>query len=328
MPENGAELPRPRDKKERLQDVGLTIKPIDMDDVTMVNSRDLDGGDYPYIGLLSSKFKRGINTIGLFADNQLVGYAISGLYEREGRLTGEVGMQHISPSVRDLGLGSLLNLIARKEMLEQRPDALYSEIGDSSGKVEHILSTLGFQQTGVSSGVGRHPVWERQITSDADREALAAQIDQSIEARLEALKDKRQFLADKAQAVDKDNPDKVDIEQVVNERLGRNDMLSPKESLTFFGYVGAKVRLARSIRNQGIGYSIMLDIKDADKAQLEELLKQTGQESGYRVEPMHSWVKKRDIGVRVSSSFSHDATKLQGNVRTLAHLAEQLHPNQ
>lgn len=328
MAENGAEVPRVKEIKDRLQDVGLTVKPIDMDDVTMVNSRDLDGGDYPYIGLLSSKFKRGMNTMGLFADGQIVGYAISGLYEREGRLTGEVGMQHISPSVRDLGLGSLLNLLARKEMLEQKPEALYSEIGDSSGKVEHILSTLGFQQTGISSGVGRHPIWERHIASDVDREALAAQIDKSIEARLEALKERRQVLADKAQAVDKDNPDKVDIEQVVNERLGHNDMLSPKESLTFFGYVGAKVRLARSIRNQGVGYSIMLDIKDADKAKIDELLKQTGQESGYRVEPMHSWVKKRDVGIRVSSSFSHNTAALQENVRTLAHLAGQLHTNQ
>lgn len=209
-------------------------------------------------------------------------------------------------------------------MLEQKPEVLYSEIGDSSGKIARILSTLGFQQTGISSGAGRHPVWERQIASDADREALATQIDESIEARLETLKEKRQVLAGKAQAVDKDNPNKVDIEQVVNERLGQNDMLSPKESLTFFGYVGAKVRLARSIRNQGVGYSIMLDIKDADKTKIEELLKQSGQESGYRVEPMHSWVKKRNVGIRISSSFSHNSAALQGNVRALAHLAKQL----
>lgn len=327
MSENIAEIPRTEEIKNKLQTVGLAVNPIDMDDVTMVNSRDLDGGDYPYIGLLSSKFKKGMDTIGLFAEGQLVGYAISGLYDREDRLTGEIGMQHISPNMRDLGLGSLLNLLARKGMLERRPEVLYSEIGDSSGKVEHILSTLGFQKTGISSGAGRHPVWERQIASDDDRQALATLIDDGIETRLDVLKDRYQLLAEKAQEVDKDNPDKVAIEQVVNERLGLSDMLSPKESLTFFGYVGAKVRLARSIRNKGVGYSIILDIKDTDKTKVEELLKQTGQENGCIVEPMYSWVKKRAVRVRVSSSFSHNADALQGNVRTLAHLAGQLHTN-
>lgn len=325
MGENGTEILKTEEIKNKLQNVGLAVRPIDMDVVRMINSRDLAGGDYPYIGLLNSKFNKGISVSGLFADGQPVGYAIAGLYERQGKLTGEVGMLHISPTVRNLGLGSLLNLLIRKEMLDNNPDALYSKIGDNTGKVKHLLTSLGFQQTGVSSGVGRHPVWERQIASEDDRKALTTQIDQSIEARLDVLKDKREVLTQKAQEVDKDNPDKVDIEQVVAERLNYSNMLSPKESLTFFGYVGAKVRLARSIRNEGIGYSIMLDIKDIDRTKAEELLKETGQESGYRVEPMHSWVKKRDVGIRVSSSFSHDAAALQGNVRTLAHLAKQLH---
>lgn len=318
------EATRNLEQTNRLASLDITLREVSDDDIRMVNDRDFQG-DYPYIGLLPYKFTKGIRRTGMYVDNQLVGYAIAGAYTREGRTYGEIGMMHISPAVRDLGLGTLLNFASRQQMLELQPEILYSEIGDKEGKIEHLLTTLGYQYKGISQGAGRHPIWEVDISTPEARERYAQTLEQKVGEKIEGLTSLKDSIARKAEEVDMDNPYKVDIEEVVNKRLATTNIVNPQETTTFFGYSGGKVRLARSIENQGLGYYIMLDMRGVDEAKAREVVKTLIPEGQVSINPMYSYRNgMKVIGTKIESNFSYNADYLQNSVKSLSTIAKSL----
>lgn len=308
---------------ERLQGIGISLRPIDGDDISMVNDRDFQGG-YPYVGLLSSKYRESMDRLGIYINEQLVGYSVAGIFEQDGKKVGEVGMTHISPPMRDFGLGSVMGLVMRERLMEKDPDVLYAEVGDSTGKVQHLLEELGYEHRGKSSGAGQHPVWIREFTDVTDRKICTDKIRGALDERLPKIEQKQETMERKAEEVDKDNPYKVDVEQTVATRLATLDMFSPDNSVNFFGYTGGKLRLARSIRNGDHGYSIMLDVMDGDAETARRLLQDAGVEGRYRITPKHSFEKRRDVGIRITDNLTFDGATLTQDVQTLAKIGKQL----
>lgn len=297
----------------------IEMRPITEAEISMVNSRDFDG-DYPYLGLFAIDHRHSLDAQCFISEGQIVAYGLAGVHERNERLVGEVGMVHVSPSVQGIGLGSLMSLITRERLLFRQPDILETKIGDDSGKIEHLVRLLGYSFRGLSDGAGRHPIWAKDLLSDEDRSAFEVTLDREIEKRLGTLREKAGTLALKARSVDKDNPLNTDIKRTVEERLKTHNILSTNSGVTFFGYVGAPARIARSVANGDYGYSIMLDLKGVDADRVSQFL----DDGTFRLYNLDNQQRGSTPTLRVCTPLTYSPSELTGYTRRLANVATEL----
>src|SRR5258708_11865144 len=159
--ESGEAIPQRQtdDVTERLQRIGISFRPISPRNASMVTNRDAESY-YSSIHTGNTFFPVARQQRGLFIGDYLVGFSFAGLAEEEGKRVGEVSITHVSPPVRDLGLGSLLSTTSRKWLVESGADLLRSKVLDTTGKVKHLLQKQGFNSMGQRGG---NDVWERVI---------------------------------------------------------------------------------------------------------------------------------------------------------------------
>ncbi len=299
----------------------IHIRPITEAEITMVNSRDMDGS-YPYLGLFAMDHRDNLDARCFTSEEQIVAYGLAGVHTRNGKRIGEVGMVHVSPAVRGLGLGSLMSLAIREPLISQQPDVLEAKIGDDSGKIEHLMRLLGYSFSGISDGAGKHPVWTKDLLSDEDRSAFGFTLDREIKRRLDILRDKTDTLALKARTVDKDNPHSTNIALAVAERIKNSGTLANDSGITYFGYVGAPVRIAQSVKNGDYGHSIMLDLKGADPNKVSQLLKE---DENFKLSNLETYQQGSTPTLRVSSPLTLNSVELTAYTSRLANVAAELY---
>lgn len=185
---------------ERLKAHGITFEPVTADEIEEVNKRDFDG-HYPYIDDLSSKYGDSIDKLGIIINKKLVGYSIGGLFDKDGQTLGEAGMTHISPQMRDFGLGSTVVLVMYDRLMKQNPDALYAVLADGTGKMQGLHERLGYEEAGTDLEMGGYPVWIKKFASDVDKKAFSQHLEEIIDTRLSRLEENTSALNARAQEV-------------------------------------------------------------------------------------------------------------------------------
>jgi hypothetical protein len=117
----------------------------------------------------------------------VIGYGVAGVFTDQDKQFAEVGMVHISPEARDFGLGGLVSSVMHQRLLKQSPDGFHAVIGDTTGKINHLVAAMGYESHGYAEGHGAHPVARRYFTSEADKEIFAGQIDAAIDMQAARL---------------------------------------------------------------------------------------------------------------------------------------------
>ncbi|MCA9372162.1 GNAT family N-acetyltransferase [Candidatus Woesebacteria bacterium] len=307
---------------DKLNDVGMRLESLSAYEVSSINDRDFHG-DYPVLGVTNDiKYGTSTKRIGLVIAGQRVGYAVGGVFEKEGKKYGEITMLHISPAVRGYKLGSILGMIARRELLAEGAEILITEEGDSTGKVKHLLEEQGFISKGVSTGAGRHPKWERTFQNSEERDIFAGQLEKGIAERILLLKDQKAVLTDKALETDVDNPLKVDVEDEVSSRLEIHDVISPDEPRTIFGYTGGRLRIARSTE-QPDGFSTFLDTREISIDDAKRLVRTLGYQNEFEITEVYKFTSS-PVHVRIASRRSRDPTLLKDHMRKLAIVGKRI----
>lgn len=327
---------RPSVVKERIRSLGLDLREISSEDIDSVTDRDLLGEFYGYVSTLDKKFDRGIARMGLFAGPNIVGYYISGRYDRDGILCGEIGIMHVSPCVRGLGLGSLL-LCAAVEDLAETSRVIHAIVGDETGKVEHLLEGLGFKEDEgddeypeLSSFVflRKQPFWKKDLSLEKDKSDFNLLLEERAQKTIQALSSKQALLLSRAKEVDIDNPNKVDVVEAVSKRIKDIDFLSPENflhHLNIFGYRGAEIRLARSYLIPQQGYSMSLDLRGVDPRTAAEVLRKLDNGKEYSIGPLYLSEEQPDEGVSIWSRNTYKAEELKKRALELAGVAKTLY---
>lgn len=263
--------------KEILDELNIKLQETDLHTASLIIDRD-DHGSTKYIRSVDMKFGKKKKIVSLSIRGYLVGYYLAGCFTRGDKKIGASGMVHISPPVRDLGLGSLLFLIQYQYLMESEPDVLHCQIADKTGKIYHLVKELNFHNSGEVSEKGAQPIWVREFFSEEERNTFKKYLETCIHNRLTKLARNKRKIQTQAMLVDIDNPDLVDIEQTVTERLKTPDLSDPFKTVTFFGYRGSKVRLtwlpAKMSSDEVAGYRIVLEVKDIDLTRAQAFLQE------------------------------------------------------
>ncbi len=188
-------------RDERLKTIDISFEPITSDEIEEVNNRDF-GGNYPYIDTVSSKYGESVDRLGIFINRKLVGYSVGGLFNKDGQILGEAGMTHISPQMRDFGLGSTIVLVMYERLMQQNPDALYAVLADGTGKMQGLHEKLGYEEKGTDLEMGGYPIWIKNFTSDIEKKDFSQQLGQIIDSRIPRLEENTSAINAKVQQVD------------------------------------------------------------------------------------------------------------------------------
>lgn len=163
-----------------------------------------------------------------------VGFYLLGVRQKEYKKEGEVGEIHLSPALRNRGLGKLLFLLSHIQLIEQKANCFRAVVGDESGKVVDWLRKIGYHNTGEIISCLEHPIWKMDIQ---DSDTLIKVLFKEFSDRINAIKPNC-FCID-PEEVDIDNPLRVDLEKTVLQRLHN------QAADRVFGYPGALIYLWR-----------------------------------------------------------------------------------
>ncbi len=337
------------DIREQLSALGITIQKITRDEESMIQRRDFwNMPGYPNLILVDYKYKKGIQRRGLFIDGRIVGFSTSGVYEMDGKNYGEIGMIHISPAIRGLGLGSLLNYLAREELLALNPEILTSMVGDETGKIEHILQELNFTSTGKK--INGQPILEKDISDPAVREGYRQTLKKLTIEKIKTLQPQKDELKKKTDEVDYDNPSVVNIEKTVEERLQE---WGPHIIDRIFGYQNGKVWIRKEYTDRENGYddskgtSIEIELFGMDQEKVFETLTKAGKEVKIITKPLiyngkvygeetyaeltyngntylvrQLGIGGKNQGTRIYSNFTKDENMIGNNIKNAASIAQ------
>lgn len=221
--------------EEALSSLGITLKKGTFEDVYRITSRDTQGSSYRYNAAFFTSENRGYRFI-LEKDGVEIGYYSVGIkLADQGKRVGEIGMIHLAPVLRGKGLGTLIKFLGTIQLIEG--GATQIESGEGDERIGHLNEKMGFFLTEETMGLLKHPRWRMEIGDSSKKSCeLLSWFYQEVREV------KRRGLEFNPDLVDIDNPWKVIIQDIVEERLSRLGGSFGKDKL-FFGYAYAPVFL-------------------------------------------------------------------------------------
>lgn len=173
---------------ERLARIGLTVGPVETDEIRFLH--DVDGTTDFFHNIFGSELAKPDeirHQDGLHFNGKLAGYVMWDHFSTKNGYYSNLRQLYISLDFRNQGFGSLLHLLARQDMLKHNPDIFCIAVSDETGKVEHLLEQLGFNRDEVDEYWQLHEQspWSLQRNeSDADWQELRRRIDTMLDARI------------------------------------------------------------------------------------------------------------------------------------------------
>lgn len=220
---------------EQLRQSGFQIREASLKDAEQICERDIYQ-IYPYISLLSGRYKDSMRIIIIEYQGVPCGFSIFGNFEEEGEVLGEVGMLHISPEARGMGLMKILGILSRKVMVDSS-DKLYSAVADESGAIIRFLTKLGHKDSGkLTSGAGRYPIWLMDL-SEIDKSEYKSTLDGFFHQESERIVQNKKKSID-VDKLDKDNPlrDSTNVTSSTMDRFNSLGFYPEEELIYYFGY--------------------------------------------------------------------------------------------
>lgn len=267
-----------QEAKECFEELGIVFKPASFEDVYRIASRDTESRTYSYIAGFS-EYGKTIKRWAISKDGVEIGFYFTGLSVKKetGEKVGEVGMVHVAPALRRKGLGTLVSLLGRMELVEGGAKIIRSVVGDETGTILKLNKQLGFVDTGEKVGTESHQVWTHSVT---DKEDLPRRFRDIFAQKIEKIK--VSDLNFKPEEVDIDNPVRISsITEVVSQRIAGKDY-SCHETRVLFGYNYAPIFLSQeSYENSSTCLHLVIRGNTADDiAIFEEKVRKTFPDSG------------------------------------------------
>ncbi len=228
-----------QEARQILGRLGIFFTATSFENIYRVASRDTKGRVYPYLAGFSEYGKTRKDWT-FFKDGVEIGFYCTGLSVSKvtGRKVGEVGMVHIAPALRRKGLGTLVSLLGRMELVEEGAEIIRSVVGDETGAVLKLNKNLEFYDTGERAGEDRYPLWILPVT---EKGQLLARLSDIFTQRAEKIRPSSLDFDPKD--IDIDNPKRIpSIKELVNQRLKEKNY-SCQEDRVLFGYHYAPVFL-------------------------------------------------------------------------------------
>jgi len=230
-----------QEARKSFEELGIIFKPASFEDVYRIASRDTKGRVYSYLAGFS-EYGKIIKRWIFSKDGIEIGFYCTGLSVKKetGEKVGEVGMVHVAPALRRKGLGTLISLLGRMELVEGGAEIFKSVVGDETGTILRLNEQLGFVDTGEKAGLFSHPVQQLLITN---REKSLQTLKDLFSQKIKKIRTPN--LNFKPEEVDIDNPQRVSsVTEVVSQRITDEDY-SPKETRVLFGYHYAPIFLSQ-----------------------------------------------------------------------------------
>lgn len=338
------ESPQPRiegllaDELAELAVLGVSFRELTNDQVNIVSDRDF-GGFYQPQYTAERSLPINFSRTGVFIEDNLVAFSIAGMSDREGRLSAEVAIMHVSPVVRNRGLGVLINSMTKLMLVSKGAEVLRSEVLDDSGKIAHMLEKQGYSYVKKKYGSYGNEIWEREITSIEEKSVLQATLVAEARRAVNFLKQQAD-LWDAASLVDVDNPGRVDIVEVVATRLKKTIPYDKqKDHINIFGYMGNLVHLYSSFQprelsnkqllpwekdQQAGDFQVTLVVRGVTPEDAQCLLATEGTKGKYQVRESLMRRGGTPTDVVVLGTLSTDRNILDRQAIELARLAERL----
>lgn len=188
---------------ELFSTVGFTFKTIDRPEVNTILKQGFTEL-YPYLDTVHLMRFNPFQPMGMYLDERAVGFTYAGIFkktelayagsiEEANKRRAEVGLIHIPPQIRGVGLGSLLFSIATLRLLNESPDTITSHVSDKTGKIDYLNKQLGLTYKGVSK-LHPDPEYERNFASDDEREVLKEQLTRKLTVTLEKVKNAKPLI--------------------------------------------------------------------------------------------------------------------------------------
>lgn len=217
---------------------GITVKPASLDDILRITSRDLSGGSYPYNVGFTNRDRRRENLV-FWAKEVEVGYLCLGLKKCAGITEGEIGMLHLAPAVRGLGLSTMLGFFGYLRLVKNGAEQLRVVLArEFEERTTKLHFELGFRNAGEKHGFDQEAVLRKPIV---DRQQTIELLGQKLQQRASRLPPN--LLGFDPLEIDYDNPKKVSLEETVRQRLDGRGYFFNDNFRTLFGYPLSPLRL-------------------------------------------------------------------------------------
>jgi len=308
---------------KQLKSLDIQCKKIGMNTVAMIIDRDFHGTT-SYVRKLRYIYGKNYNLVGYSISGILVGYCIAGIVSKNSKKIGDIGMIHISEPMRNLGLGSLLCFIQYRYLMESKPDFLYCEIADKTGKILNIIQELNFTNSNNISEKDGHPIWMREFISEEDRNTFIKQLEDAIKTRLIKISNIGDQIHAQAALLDVDNPDKLNFKLEAKKRINNENMNSSLRIVPFYGFKGSKIRLARLPKDENTGYRIILEVIHIDLIHSNKFLQDNNINRQFIISIQRSLRKKKTGKIKITTYPTWDISLLRQYALKFANIGEEL----
>ncbi len=241
--------------KESLSDFGISLRLGNVIDLFQITSRDTAGGSYPYNAGFSRLGQERRNWIASI-DNVDTGYYCTGIWKEHSGVIGEVGMVHISPTLRGHGLGPLFSLLGKIELIEGGAEILRALVSADNPTMQALNYGLGFKDTGKRTGGDRQHIEMKMVVCPY----TLAELSEQFTTRLRKVTPVD--LNFDPLLVDIDNPKRISVRETV---LNRPQLLNADfkgDERLIFGYPHAPVTIYLEKANQvGTLVRVVLQVK-------------------------------------------------------------------